>query len=104
MPYFHAGITQAVEQEIAEHVRAQHAHELRLTAKTRHRDRHVGRSTACMLHEHARLVGLEARRWREINQRFTEADDALHFSGPAPWSCPVPRHPGQPHPVQCVSR
>ena len=73
----HAGIAKTVEKEVAEHVGAEHPHELRLRPQPRGRNRDIGRRAAGELQERARRVRRCVGLGEEIDQRFAEADD-LH--------------------------
>jgi len=67
------------EQEIAEHVGAEHANEFTASAQMRNRDRGIRGCAARMLQEHRRGIRGTIRAREKIDQRFAETDDGFHL-------------------------
>lgn len=86
-----AGLLQALQQKIAEHVAPQHADEMRCAAQARHRDRDIGRRTAGVLRKRACLIRTGLRQCQHIDQGLAKTHHPVLQGTHARASASAPR-------------
>lgn len=86
-----AGLLQALQQKIAEHVAPQHADKMCRTAQPRHCNGDVGRRTTGVLRKRARLIRTGRRQRQHVDQGLAKTDHPILDSTHARASASAPR-------------